>query len=95
MKIYSHLKTPLILFAFGLFGIVCAQEKQPETPEILTNTEVVSMAQNNLGKDLIVEKIRESKGAFDVSVAALISLKQSGVSDEILEAMMEKSRARR
>ncbi|MCY7375590.1 MAG: hypothetical protein LH472_06420 [Pyrinomonadaceae bacterium] len=95
MKIYSYLQTPLILLVFGLFGIVSAQENQPKTPEILTNAEVVSMAQNNLGKNLIVKKIKESKGAFDVSVGALISLKQSGVSDEILEAMMEKSRALR
>ncbi len=53
------------------------------------------MSQANLAESLIVEKIKESKGAFDVSVSGLVNLKKSGVSDEIIRAMMEKSRALR
>ena len=73
-----------------MFGEISAQ-----AVEILTNADVVSMAQNNLGEDLIVAKIKESKSAFDVSVIGLVNLKKSGVSDEIIRAMMEKSRALR
>lgn len=80
----KHILT--LTFIFGLAFAAFAQS------EILTNADVVSMAQNNLGANLIVEKIKESKSAFDVSVAGLISLKKSGVSDEIVAAMMEKSR---
>ena len=75
---------------FVMFGEISAQ-----AVEILTNADVVSMAQNNLGEDLIVAKIKESKSAFDVSVIGLVNLKKSGVSDEIIRAMMEKSRALR
>ncbi len=83
----KHILT--LTLVFGLAFAVFAQS------EILTNADVVAMTQSELGADLIVEKIRESKGAFDVSVAGLINLKRSGVSDEILTAMMEKSRALR
>ena len=78
-----------VTFVFSLAFAVFAQS------EILTNADVVSMAQNNLGEDLIVEKIRESKGAFDVSVGGLVNLKKAGVSDAVVAAMMEKSRALR
>ncbi|MCY7347601.1 MAG: hypothetical protein LH614_15465 [Pyrinomonadaceae bacterium] len=75
-----------LTFIFGLAFAVVAQS------EVLTNADVVSMTQSELGAHLIVEKIKESKGAFDVSVAGLINLKKFGVSDEIVAAMMEKSR---
>lgn len=78
-----------LIFIFGFSIVVFAQS------EILTNADVISMAQNNLGEDLIVEKIRESKGTFDVSVEGLVNLKKSGVNDEIVKVMMEKSRALR
>ncbi len=83
----KYLSTSILIFIFSL--AVFAQS------EILTNADVVSMAQNNLGEELIVEKIRESKGAFDVSVGGLVNLKKSGVSDAIVAAMMEKSRVLR
>lgn len=72
-----------------------AQQPSPNAVEILTNNDVVSMSQAKLAETLIVEKIKESKGAFDVSVEGLVNLKKSGVSDEIIRAMMEKSRALR
>lgn len=53
------------------------------------------MSQANLDETLIVEKIKESKGSFDVSVTGLVNLKKSGVQDEIIRAMMEKSRTLR
>ena len=83
----KYFLTFILMFTFSL--AVLAQS------EILTNADVVSMAQNNLGEDLIVEKIRESKGAFDVSVGGLVNLKKAGVSDAVVAAMMEKSRALR
>ncbi|MDQ2746776.1 MAG: hypothetical protein M3T96_05900 [Acidobacteriota bacterium] len=89
MKISSYLKALPIIFVLGFSAAVFGQS------EILTNRDVLLMAQNNLGEDLIIEKVRESKGAFDVSVNGLVNLKKAGVSDAVVAAMMEKSRVLR
>lgn len=93
MKSFSLYKILFLLIALGIN--ISAQQSSSNAVEILTNNDVVSMAQANLAESLIVEKIKESKAAFDVSVAGLVNLKKSGVSDEIIRAMMEKSRALR
>ena len=93
MKSFSLCKFLFLLIALGIN--ISAQPPSSNTVEILTNNDVVSMSQANLAESLIVEKIKESKGAFDVSVSGLVNLKKSGVSDEIIRAMMEKSRALR
>jgi hypothetical protein len=72
-----------------------AQQTGQDSTEILSNAEIILMTKTNLGKPLIINKIRESKSAFDVSVNGLINLKTAGVDDEIIGAMMEKSRALR
>lgn len=82
----------IILTLVCIFGFAAAVFAQSE---ILTNADVVLMTRSELGKDLIVEKINESKGAFDLSVEGLVNLKKSGVNDEIITAMMEKSRVLR
>lgn len=93
MKSFSLYKILFLLIALGIN--ISAQQSSSNAVEILTNNDVVSMSQANLAESLIVEKIKESKGAFDVSVEGLVNLKKSGVSDEIIRAMMEKSRALR
>jgi hypothetical protein len=93
MKSFSLFKLLFLLIALGIS--ISAQPPSSNTVEILTNNDVVLMSQTNLAETLIVEKIKESKGAFDVSVEGLVNLKKSGVSDEIIRAMMEKSRALR
>ena len=95
MKPFSPFKILFLWFALGTAITVTAQENLPKTTEILTNGDVVSMTQSSLGEDLIVEKIRESKGAFDISVSGLVGLKKSGVSDAVVAAMIEKNRALR
>ena len=57
--------------------------------DTMTNDEVISLAKAGLNPTLIVGKIRTSKSDFDMSTDALIKLKQAGVSDEIVAAMLE------
>lgn len=57
--------------------------------DVLTNDEVISLAKAGLNSSIIVNKIRTSKSNFDMSTDALIKLKQAGVSDEIVNAMLE------
>ena len=93
MKSFLLFKLLFLLIALGIS--ISAQQTSSNAVEILTNNDVVLMSQASLAEILIVEKIRESKGAFDISVEGLVNLKKSGVQDEIIRAMMEKSRALR
>jgi hypothetical protein len=57
--------------------------------EVMTNDEVISLAKAGLSQSIIIGKIRTAKSNFDLSTDALIKLKQSGVSDDIVTAMLE------
>lgn len=61
--------------------------------EILTNAIVIEMSKVGLDKQVILQKIRDSKNGFDVSANALIELKKSGVADEVISLMLEKAAA--
>jgi len=56
--------------------------------EILTNETVVKMVKDKLGDTLIIGKIKASKTNFDLSTDTIINLKQAGVSDKVIEAMI-------
>jgi tetratricopeptide (TPR) repeat protein len=59
--------------------------------ELFTNDAVVTMVKAGLGEAIILEKIKTSPGHFDLSAQGLVRLKESGVSDTIIKAMMEAS----
>jgi len=95
MKLRSSFLILFLFFALGSFQTIKAQTNDSNTAEILTNNDVVLMVQSELGEDLVIGKIKESKAAFDVSVSGLVTLKKAGVSDQIVAVMMEKSRVLR
>jgi hypothetical protein len=68
-----------------------AQSEQPAAPEApgLTNEDVIRMTQLKLGDGVITAKIKSSACSFDTSVNGLSQLKQAGVSDSVLQAMVE------
>jgi hypothetical protein len=57
--------------------------------ETMTNSEVITLVKAGLATSIIIGKIRTSKSNFNLSTDALIELKQAGVSDEIVTAMLE------
>lgn len=59
--------------------------------EILSNETVVSMVKAKFGETLIISKIKSSKNKFDVSTDAIIELKNQGVSEKIIQTMVEAS----
>ena len=59
--------------------------------EVLTNKDVILMTQAGLGKELIIKKIKDSGGKYEVSAQNLIDLKKAGVDDAVIETMMEKA----
>ena len=55
----------------------------------LTNDDIVRLVQLKLADSVIIAKIKSSACAFDTSVDGLTKLKQAGVSDAVLQAMVE------
>ena len=75
-----------ILFLQIIFTL--AVSAQTET---LNNQDVILMVQAGLGKELIVKKINDSRGNYEVSAQNLIDLKKAGVDDEVIKLLMEKA----
>ena len=71
------------VLAFVTISAVTAQD------EVMTNDEVISLTKAGLAGSVIIGKIRTSKSNFDMSTDALIKLKQSGVGDDVVGAMLE------
>ncbi len=60
----------------------------PSNPKPLTNDDIVSLVQAGLPQDVVIEKIKISKTAFDTSADALVALKKAGVGSEIIRFMV-------
>jgi len=59
--------------------------------EVLTNASIYTLCQKGLAPSIIISKIRTSKTNFDVSLDALIKLKEDKIPDEVSAAMVEAS----
>ena len=64
-------------------GTISAQTRKP-----LTNDDVVSMTKQGFNAPLIVKAIQTGDSNFDVSAQALVNLKNAGVSQDVMEAML-------
>jgi hypothetical protein len=74
-------------------AIVAALGAAPRaSAQTLTNADVIKMVQAKLGDAVIISEIKNSTCRFNTSPNALITLKQAGVSDKVLEAMTEAER---
>lgn len=56
--------------------------------ETMTNDEVISLTKAGLAGSIIIGKINSSATNFDMSTDALIKLKQAGVPDDVVGAML-------
>jgi len=87
-KILVFLK---MLIVFGLLqffiSTATAQEKTDNT--VLTNSNIIELVKAGLSESIILAKIKNSKSEFDTSSSALIKLKENGVSDNLVTAMIE------
>ena len=63
-------------------------QRQGATVPVLNNAAIVKMRTQRLGADVIVAKIQSSPCEFDTSPAALQKLKQAGVADKVILAMV-------
>jgi hypothetical protein len=61
--------------------------------QALNNDSIIKMVKAQLSDDVIVTTIDASPGAFDTSPDGLIALKQAGVSDKVIAAIVAKGAA--
>ncbi len=71
-----------------LFLVVCFAVAAQQA---MNNDAVIKMIKAGLSDDLIVTTITNSPGTYDTSVNGLIALKQAGVSDKVVAAMVAKA----
>jgi hypothetical protein len=83
----------ILLLVLTLSGPTCVRAAQDAGDEVLTNESIAAMTKGGLSPSVIVLKVRASKTDFDVDSAELIRLKQEGVADEVIAAMLEASGA--
>lgn len=79
--------------SFEAEKIQAEAEKAIQAEEIntLTNADIIELCQKKLPNSLIIQKIKNSKCQFDTSTDALVVLTNSGVTEEVVMVMIEKS----
>jgi hypothetical protein len=83
-----------VRLAFLIVAAACLGFAQVSQP--LTNDDIVKMSQARLSSNVILTTIASAQSVkFDVSPAALIALKDAGVADPVIEAMLSKARERK
>lgn len=75
-----------------LLSTAYVQSPAPSTrvvSEVLTNDQVLKMFKDGIASEIIVAKIKASSTSFDTSPATLQKLKEDGISDAVVLAMIE------
>ena len=80
---------PLILTFLLLAGSFVFAHPQQETMPRLTNKQILEMTKAGLPAEVIITKIKTSRCNFDTDPALLAEMKQKGVPNEVLQAMIE------
>jgi hypothetical protein len=75
-----------LMCTFLLALLPCTTFAQTRKP--LTNDDIVSMTKQGFEAPLIVKAIQAGDNNFDVSAQALVDLKNAGVSQQVMEAML-------
>lgn len=83
MKKISYLTAIFLLCTFYCF----AQTQ----PEILTNKSIVDLTKAGLSKEVIVSQVEANASKFDVTTVGIIALKKAGVTDAVINAMINKA----
>lgn len=73
----------LVLGVFLFCSVALAQ--QP-----LNNASIIKLSKAGLGADVITAMIQNQPGSYDVSPSVILHLKQEGISDKVLAAMVAK-----
>ena len=67
------------------------QVETRQSPDILTNESIVKLAKAGMGEDTIVGIVNSQPGRYSLGTDSLIALKQGGVSDKVIAAMVNQN----
>lgn len=73
---------------FIVFSLLLIPFAFAQTQKALTNSDIVTMTSQGFDAGLIVKAIESSNTDFDVSAQALVELKNAGVAQAVMEAML-------
>jgi hypothetical protein len=76
----------ILVFLVLWLGMISFAKAQTQKP--LTNSDIVTMTKQGFDAGLIVKAIESSATDFDVSAQSLIELKDAGVQQPVMEAML-------
>lgn len=79
-----------LLFLLAVFLLPAASLGQSEKP--LTNDDILQMIEAGFDEETIIKAIEARKADFDTSIQALIALKESKVSERVIQAMLSASK---
>lgn len=65
----------------------------PLTPKALTVEDIVKMSKAGISEDVIIQKIKKGGQAFDLSPDQMIELKSAGVSDKVVQTMLDPTKS--
>ena len=71
-----------------LLVLLCLSALAQQKPTPLSNDDILKMIKGGLQEATIIGAIQANETNFDLSVDALLKLKQDGVSDKVMEAML-------
>ena len=83
MRVHNFARSLSALLLLIVTG-VSAQQKNPA----LTNGDILTMVKGGLQEATVLNAIAANETDFDVSAKALLDLKQAGISDKIIDAML-------
>lgn len=84
----------LVLASLSSAGIASATDQSillaqaPGKPKAVTKEEIIKMSKAGIPDTVIIGKIQKSASIFKLEVADIIALKKAGVSDKVIEAMV-------
>lgn len=73
---------------------LCAATALAQAAKPLTNDDIVQMVKANFSEETIVKAVEANGGNFDTSVPGLLALKQAGVSEKVINAVLVVSKAK-
>ncbi len=82
-------KIQIVLICAACLFFVTSTVTAQKVKETMTNADVVEMVKAGVAESNIVSKIQQSEPNFDTSIKAVIELTKQGVSQKIIDAMLQ------
>jgi hypothetical protein len=77
----------------GSYTSLQSPEKSPPKTNAMTVSDVIALSKANTGDEVIIAQIRATRSVFALSNQEIIDLKNAGVSEKVIEAMIKTNAA--